>query len=274
MMASTSSKLRCRTLLLAAAMSSAVLLQAVPARAIWQNSNITLIEFLDVCRDGVRFSGAVRDGSVSGPRYKTRAIAAQPPPTSWNTKPALAMRRDIAIPRLAQAESIPVGDPSNPDEVVTVSHKGSFTTPYASGSSPLARRLMALNLEDGHPDSDVNTATVAECYLFAPIDVQPGLSPNKVHIGKGDVAVGILATKTFRSDLAPPATYRFGPKSAAAKKAALRDVNRDKRTDLVLTFGSAAAGLTCKSSTVKLTGKTKSGGKVEGSGTVAPTGCP
>ena len=94
-----------------------------------QNSSITLIEFRDVCRDGVRFGGAVRAGTADNdPQYKTKAVAAQPPPAAWGDKPPLAMRTAIKIPRLPAPEDIVVDD--DPNNTATVSHMGSFTLRY------------------------------------------------------------------------------------------------------------------------------------------------
>ena len=38
---------------------------------------------------------------------------------------------------------------------------------------------MALNIQDGDPQSSVNTADVTDCYLFAPIDVRPARRPTR-----------------------------------------------------------------------------------------------
>ena len=159
---------RYRPWLVAAMASSAVLVPAMTATATWQNSSITLVEFRDVCRDGVRFGGAVRVGTADNdPQYKTMAVVAQPPPAAWADKPALAMRTAIKIPRLPAPEDIVVDD--DPNNVATVSHLGSFTLRYAVAALDLAP--MALNIQDGDPQSSVNTADVTDCYLFAPIDV-------------------------------------------------------------------------------------------------------
>jgi hypothetical protein len=132
---------------------------------------------------------------------------------------------------------------------------------------------MALNIQDGDPQSSVNTADVTDCYLFAPMVVQPGSSSKKVPIGHGDVNAAVLTTATMDASALDPKTFRFGPKKAAKKGKALRDVNGDNRPDLVLRFGSVAAGLTCKTRTVHLTGQSPSGGKLEAQDTVTPTGC-
>jgi hypothetical protein len=261
---------RYRPWLVAAMASSAVLVPAMTATATWQNSSITLIEFRDVCHDGVRFGGAVRVGTADNdPQYKTMAVAAQPPPGAWGDKPPLAMRTAIKIPRLPAPEDIIVDD--DPNNTAAVSHMGSFTLRYGVAALDLAP--MALNIQDGDPQSSVNTADVTDCYLFAPIDVVPGSSSNKVPIGHGDVNVAVLTTDAMDASALNPKTFRFGPKKAAKKGKALRDVNADNRPDLVLRFGSVPAGLTCKTRTVHLTGQSPSGGKLEAKGTVTPTGC-
>ena len=270
MTTSTPRRARYRPWLVAAMASSAVLVPAMTAAATWQNSSITLIEFRDVCRDGVRFRGAVRAGTADNdPQYNTKAVAAQPPPAAWADKPPLAMRTAIKIPRLPAPEDIIVDD--DPNNVATVSHLGSFTLRYGVAALDLAP--MALNIQDGDPQSSVVTADVTDCYLFAPIDVVPGSSSNKVPIGHGDVNVAVLTTATMDASALDPKTFRFGPKKAAKKGKALRDVNGDNRPDLVLRFGSVPAGLTCKTRTVQLTGQSPSGGKLEAKGTVTPTGC-
>jgi hypothetical protein len=154
---------------------------------------------------------------------------------------------------------------------VGVSHEGSFTMRYRD--RPLKPALVALNLEDGNRDSDLNTAEVTECYLFAPIDVVPGKAKNQVPIGHGQVAVAALATKTMPTKDLKPDEFRFGPGEAKAKSSERRDVNGDHRDDLVLRFGSVDAGLTCSTRTVLLKGKAPKGGTYEGTDKVKPVNC-
>jgi hypothetical protein len=94
-----------------------------------------------------------------------------------------------------------------------------------------------------------------------------------VPIGHGDVNVAVLTTDTMSAGGLKSTTFRFGPKKAAPKGKALRDVNADNRADLVMRFGSVAAGLKCSTRTVHLTGRSPSGGKLEAQGKVTPTGC-
>jgi hypothetical protein len=253
-----------------AATCSAVILSSSPALAgAWQHSSATYVQFQDTCRDGARFGGAQLVTGDPNP-FATKAVAAQPVPAAWADKPVLAMRRDISLPFLTTPQDIPVDDPTDPGATATVDHMGYFTLKY---QTPLTLGPMALNIEDGNPQSSVTSADVTDCYLFAPVDVQPGVKKNAVPIGHGRVTVAVLGTTTLTAKNLDPSTYRFGPKQAKPIASALRDVNKDKRRDLVLTFGSKAAGLTCKTSKVRLNGQTASGGKLEASGKVTPTGC-
>jgi hypothetical protein len=247
---------------------SAVLVNVTPAAASWANSNVTLLEFRDVCRDGIRFGGAVRE--YSEPVYEGTAIAVQPPPAAWSVwedRAGQVMRTSIKIPKAPDGTTIDTGN----DEPESVSHIGAFTLRYQQG--PLDLGPTALNLQDGFAESNVNTADVTNCFLYAPIDVQPGASPNKVPIGHGDVSVAVLGTKIMDARKLDASTFRFGPKKKAAKGSGLRDVNGDKRKDLVLRFGSVAAGLKCSTKTVRLNGQSPTGDKLEASGKVVPTGC-
>jgi hypothetical protein len=251
----------------AALASGVVLVPIVRAAATWQNADITLIEFRDTCRDGIRFGGAVlADHGDTSPAFKNWAVVAQPPPASWADRSTFVMRTSIKILRAPKGATVPTdgGD-------IAVSHEGEFTLAYQDG--PLGQAPAALNIEDGDVMADVLTANVTDCYLFALIDVQPGTSPNKVPIGHGEVSVAVLSTDIMRADRLKPQKFHFGPKKAPAKGSALRDVNGDNRTDLVLRFGSVAAGLTCSTSKVRLKGQSASGGKLEGSDKVVPTGC-
>jgi hypothetical protein len=272
MRTSTRASLPSRAMLVGAATCGAVFLGNLSAAGgSWQHSSATYIEFQDTCRDGVRFGGAVLVTGIAEPHAST-AVAAQPAPANWpEVSQKWAMRRAIKIPFLTTPQDIPVDDPTDPTATATVDHMGRFTLRY---DKQLQLGTMALNLEDANPQSTVNTAEVTDCYLFAPVDIQPGSSANKVPIGRGKVTVAVLSTKTFAADKVDSTTYRFGPKAAKPASKALRDVNKDKRRDLVLTFSSKAAGLKCTTTRARLTGTTTTGGKLEGSGKVRPTGCP
>jgi hypothetical protein len=260
---------RLRPWLAAATVSAALLVPVGTAAATWHTAQITLIEFRDVCRDGIRFGGAVRDGSgpPTGP-YGNRAVAVQPPPSSWrewNRKSGEVMNRHISIPRMQ--DDLDTAD----DEKVVVSHEGDFTMRYRNG--PLQLGPVALSVENGNPDSNLNTADVTDCSLYAPIDVEPGKSANKVPIGHGEVSVAALATEIMDADRLTPSDFRFGPSHASATASERGDVNGDHRTDLVLRFSSVASGLECSTRTVELKGKTPSGGTFEGTDKVSPKGC-
>jgi len=259
---------RYRPWLVVAVASAAVLAPAMTAAATWQNSAVTLIEFRDVCRDGIRFGGAVEKDTVPAGPFKTKAIAVQPPPANWGTwkdREGEVMKTSITIPEKEDIVQLENGGTQE------VSHEGDYTTRYRK--RPLDIGPVALNLENGNKDSDLNTANVTDCFLYAPIDVEPGKSSNKVPIGHGEVSVAALGTRIMRADGLTPSDFRFGPGEASATGSELRDVNGDDRSDLVLRFSSVAAGLTCSTRSVLLVGKSPSGGTFEGTDKVSPKDC-
>jgi hypothetical protein len=257
-----------RTSVVGATAAALGLAAGLPASAIWQRASSTFIDYRNVCRDGIRFGAAIQTGAVddSAP-FSSFAVGAQPAPVAWSLPTTTVMRVGMVFPLLDAPEDILVGQ-----NQVSVAHRGSYTMKYAKGLLPST--TIALNVQDGDPQSSVLPATVGDCYLYAPIDVVPGYGSNPVSIGRGDVAVAVLGTSTMSAKKVTVRYFRFGPKKAAPKRYTYRDVNKDNRLDLVLTFGSVASGLTCATRSVRLTGKSPSGGVLEGGGRVTPVGCP
>jgi hypothetical protein len=257
--------------------SATLLVPAASAQAGWRISSNTLIEYRDVCRDGISFGGAVRATADPGSgSYENRAIVVQPAPTNWedwrNQKIGQVMDSPISIPR--KKDSIRVEDQ---DDLIDVAHEGDFRMRYQTGPLDIPEvdpQPLVLNLENGADGSGVVTADVTDCYLYAAIDVQPGKSSNKVPIGHGDVSVAALGVKDVLNAAAlTPGDFRFGPAKAKAKASELRDVNGDDQDDLVLRFSSKKAGLKCSTKTAVLTGKTPTGGSYQGTDKVKPTTC-
>jgi len=251
--------------------SATLLVPATTAEAEdhWRISSNTLIDYRDVCRDGIRFGGAVRATAPVSGSYKSRAIVVQPPPTSWEgwDRKGRAMKRRISIPRLDEKTTLKTED----GEDVPVSHEGRFRMPY--DRAPLDLAPVVLNLENGAAGSGIVTATVTDCYLYAAIEIQPGDPSKKVTVGHGEVSVAALGTNVLNGGALTASDFRFGPANAEAKASELRDVNGDNRDDLVLRFSSTEAGLGCSTKTAVLRGKTPTGGSYEGTDKVKPTGC-
>jgi len=255
--------------------SATLLVPAASAQAGWRISSNTLIEYRDVCRDGISFGGAVRATADPGSgSYKNRAIVVQPAPVNWEDwrnekKIGQVMDSPISIPR--KKDSIPVEDQDDP---IDVAHEGDFRMRYQTGPLKELEKPLVLNLENGADGSGVVPTPVTDCYLYAAIDVQPGKSSNKVPIGRGDVSVAALGVGELLNAAAlTPGDFRFGPAKAKAKASELRDVNGDDQDDLVLRFSSTKAGLKCSTKTAVLTGKTPTGGRYEGTDKVKATGC-
>ena len=245
---------------------------ATAAPYIWQHSAITYGRVAYACTDGIRLDAAVgADFQRPDDPYVNTAVAAQPPPTTdWDDPDVtLVMSQPISIGRLKDG---PVTVDVDGEGLVAMSHLTSspLTLRY---QKPLALGPIAVNLEGGQPGTGRVTAEVTDCSLFAKIDVQPGDRKNRVPVGRGNVTVAVLSTATLDTRATDAATYRFGPKGAASRVKAVRDVDHDGRQDLVLTFRSVDAGLTCATRSVALAGTTPSGGPVEGTAPVQPTRC-
>lgn len=249
-------------------------LLAPPAHAGWQFSAGTLIDIRTACRDGIRLAGAVRGEQVATTDYATYAVAAQPPPEVWSTAPAPVVRAPIVVRRLASVGAVVVESAGAQPQSVPVSHLGEFTVPTLTGRTLTPGAPVAVTITREIEQSSVNTLPVADCHLFAPIDITPGRKSNPVPIGRGTVTVALLGTATLRVDKAQASRFRFGPRGAAPQRAQVRDVNKDRRPDLVLSFAARATGLTCRSKSATLTGRAYGGGSVEGRARVAPVGCP
>jgi len=261
---------RLRPWLAVVIVSATLLVPAATAEAGWRISSNTLIDYREVCRDGISFGGAVQ-GEASA-SYNNQAIVVQPAPNNWQDwdGKGMMMNRRISIPRLDEKITLQTDDGGE----VEVQHMGYFQMRYQKGPLKDLATPAVLSLENGASGSGVVPATITDCYLYAAIDVEPGKSSNKVPIGHGDVSVAALGVRDVLNAAAlTPGDFRFGPATAKAKASELRDVNGDNQDDLVLRFSSKKAGLTCSTKTAVLTGKTPTGGSYQGTDKVKVTGC-
>ena len=116
--------------------------------------------------------------------------------------------------------------------------------------------------------------------LNVTIDIKPGNTdnPTKVNIDpakdKG-VSVAILSTHDFDASMVDWTLVRFGRNGTEASsfESKLKDKNGDGRKDLVVKFYLPETGLVCGDTVAKLTGKTKSGQSIVGSGAIITKGC-
>jgi hypothetical protein len=108
------------------------------------------------------------------------------------------------------------------------------------------------------------------------IDVKPaGLLNNVNPRSKGVIPVAIRTTETFDATTVNPITVRFGRRGteAAPVHAALEDVDRDGRTDLILHFDTDETGIRCGVTSASLTGRTFRGQAIQGSDAIQTVGC-
>jgi probable HAF family extracellular repeat protein len=112
--------------------------------------------------------------------------------------------------------------------------------------------------------------------LQVTIDIKPGEFPNSINLkSKGKIPVAILTTDTFDGTTVKASTARFGKTGdeAAPIVVSVKDVNADRRPDLLLSFNIQDTGIQCGETSASLTGETMSGEVIQGSDAIATTGC-
>ncbi len=108
------------------------------------------------------------------------------------------------------------------------------------------------------------------------IDIKPGDRSNVINPkSKGVIPVAILTTDSFDATTVEPATALFGPTGTEARelKAAVEDVNGDRRPDMLLFFATVQTGVRCGDIVARLTAQTSDGTAVEGSDSIRTVPC-
>ncbi len=103
------------------------------------------------------------------------------------------------------------------------------------------------------------------------IDIVPGSDTNRVLLSsQASVEVAILSSATLDATKVNPSTVRFGRNGteAAATQYTFKDVNKDGRRDMVLTFRVTNTGIMSGDTVAKLTGRLLSGQNIQGSDAV------
>jgi hypothetical protein len=108
------------------------------------------------------------------------------------------------------------------------------------------------------------------------IMIKPGSDLAAINpVSNGDTAVAILTTASFDASTVDPSSTRFGLSGteAPATKYSMEDVNQDGKLDLVVHFSTKATGVICGDTSAQLTGTTRSGQSIVGSGAIKTPGC-
>ncbi len=108
------------------------------------------------------------------------------------------------------------------------------------------------------------------------IDIKPGSFPNSINPrNRAVVPLAILTTDTFDAITVDPTTVRFGATGteAAPVHSALKDVDGDGDTDMILHFKTQDTGIICGEASASLTGETLGGQVIEGSDSIKTAGC-
>lgn len=107
------------------------------------------------------------------------------------------------------------------------------------------------------------------------IDIRPGRANRIDPTSNGRIRVAILASDGFDATEVDPATVRFGRtgSEAAPIRFALKDVDGDGNTDLVLRFRIQQTGIACGDTSASLTARTFDGQPIMGSDSIHTVGC-
>ena len=125
----------------------------------------------------------------------------------------------------------------------------------------------------GRPTS-VAVRILGRCTVPVTVDVKPGSFPNVINPrSRGVIQVAVLSTAGFDATRIDHETLAFGPAGAEPVHAIFKDVNHDGQTDLLLHFRTEDTGLTCASTSAKLTGSTLDGLSFEGTDPIRTVGC-
>ena len=120
----------------------------------------------------------------------------------------------------------------------------------------------------------LNDTSIAE--IPATIDIEPGDFRNRINPRSGGkVRVAVLTESSFDATEVDPATVRFGRTGteAAPVHFALKDVDEDGNTDIVLRFKIHQTGIACGDTSASLTATTFGGQRIEGLDSIRTTGC-
>jgi hypothetical protein len=135
----------------------------LPERAFagWESAYNTVVNIKRVCRDGISFDAAVRDGAGPSGDYVNFAVVTDPPPSALPVpSDSVVIRAKIRIPKLytPQAVSMPDGG------TLKVSHLRSFVMRFYDNLT--VGDTVALNVEDFFPELEFSQQTVGNCKMF------------------------------------------------------------------------------------------------------------
>jgi hypothetical protein len=107
------------------------------------------------------------------------------------------------------------------------------------------------------------------------IDIKPHHPRNVINLKKKrPIVVAILSSPSFDATTVDSSTVKFGPaQTGQSDGAQVKDVNRDKRPDLVLYFDRQGTGILCTDTASFLTGRTFNGQSIFGVDSIQPVRC-
>jgi hypothetical protein len=112
--------------------------------------------------------------------------------------------------------------------------------------------------------------------LLVFIDIRPHSDANQINPASSQrINVAIFSANGFRANSLDPNTVRFGPTGSEAipVQVALRDLNKDGQSDMILRFRVDETGIGCGDTSAFIKGQTSSGLPIIGSTSFITVGC-
>jgi hypothetical protein len=243
-----------------------------------------------ICRDGAMF-GVLMTGETIPPDLQPDVVIAGDLDFWYTTSPPPLFPNPEVVPDEPAPETViahlsrfaipknPIDTADPPDGVADVVYSGNawvrWSTPMDVGAQVFER---IGDLEPGYVIRMIDTVyTVADCNVFAQIDIKPGDASNIVNLGSnGGIEVAILSTPRFDATQVDPMSVCFGPQfdvvrtpllgdcSAKHGRGHLKDIDRDGDVDLLLRFESSQTDLSKDTTNACIDGTTFSGTPIAG----------
>lgn len=273
-----------RHLVLLLLVSSVLMLWRGTADARWTTLDFAMFDDQQMCRDGGRFAVIdPYDAGVTGGRssefgstagYFGRAIELF---VARDSQGILAT--DMwALPSELTTHDITVHPFPGSDFTIIERTTGNYgiylvrwTRVQSIGSSVDLRLLYEGGITGG-PES----RTVTNCFLYHPVDIKPGNQRNAIQRNSpwAPIDVAVLGNELLSANDINLSTIRFGPAHASPLRMRLSDVNSDGLMDLMASFRTVDAGLSCGDTEATITGASVLGATFEGRDSIELRGCP
>jgi hypothetical protein len=153
-----------------------------------------------------------------------------------------------------------------------VQFREAFDTTLGDNNLPLGQiqKVTLIGFETLFDNIEISPCVSLPALDEVDVLVKPG--PNNPS-RDGLIKAVILSTSNFDAATVDPATVRFGAATVPFRYF-LGDEDEDGDVDLIFFYLFRDVGVRCGDTSVRLTGRTTSGGQIEGNGPITTPGCP